>query len=188
MGNIKIVSGRQSSAGSSQIQKAKAHQSRPKSSIVGGGAMLVGKELFNSTAPVKNLVNFEDSSQLRDSLIVIGPNFGQKTNMFATSMRLNSSYLKEEENSKRHHYNSALGGTKEALNSSITTNKKKSFRQKIMNSSYISGSLAPGSATSENVRLKKKKQEQQRSNQKQIGRNSYSNLQHRQTLKAGNGI
>ena len=150
--------------------------------------MLVGKELFNSTAPVKNLVNLEDSSQLRDSLIVIGPNFGQKTNMFATSMRLNSSYLKEEDNSKRHHYNSALGGTKEALNSSISTNKKKSFRQKIMNSSYISGNLAPGSATSENVRLKKKKQEQQRSNQKQIGRNSYSNLQHRQTLKASNGI
>ena len=63
MGSIKIVSGRQSSAGSSQMgNKTKLYPSRPKSSIVGGGTTLMGKELFNSTAPVKNLVNLDHSS------------------------------------------------------------------------------------------------------------------------------
>lgn len=132
---------------------------RPKSSIVGGGTVPLGKELFNVTAPIKNLGNLDETGTIRDSLIVLGPSFNQKTNMFATSMRLNQSYLKEDESQKRYHYMSALAGKDQTLNSSMSTTKKKNFRQKIMNSSYISGSLAPGSATSENVRQKKKKLE-----------------------------
>ena len=130
--------------------QVKAKAKRPRSSVASGGSTTAGRELFNSTAPIKFFTKLDDSANLRDSLqgAMALPVPGKK-NFLAASMRLNSSQIREP----RGEYSSGP-----QLNATLSsTSKKQRIRQKIMNSSYICGSLGAGSVTSETTKQRRRK-------------------------------
>ncbi len=161
--NIKLSSS--NSASSQNRTSSKYSQSRPRSSIVSGVRKQpkLGTDLFNATAPIKFFNNLEDLTTLRDSFNAVCPAgaIPEKQSFLAASMRLGSTQVKAEQAEPAQPQNPAKpksaerGGAQAAASHSYqevnlnSTTKKKRIRQKIMNSSYISGNLASSSVTSE---------------------------------------